>query len=49
MPSDEEIRLLCARVVNARGKDFEKAIAELQSAIEARLTTGDEPKPGDTT
>lgn len=49
MPSDEEIRLLCARVVNAQGKDFDEAIAELQSAIEARLKNGDEPKPGDTT
>lgn len=48
MPSDEEIRLLCARVVNARGMDFDKAIAELQSAIEARLTNGDDAKPGET-
>jgi Flp pilus assembly protein TadD len=44
MPSDEEIRSLCARVLNARGKEFDAAIADLQSAIEQRLTERDEPE-----
>jgi Flp pilus assembly protein TadD len=44
MPSDEEIRSLCARVVNARGKEFDAAIADLQAAIEQRLTERDDPK-----
>ncbi|HLW54064.1 MAG TPA: hypothetical protein VKW06_14600 [Candidatus Angelobacter sp.] len=38
MATDEEIRLLCARVVKASGKEFDAAIAELLSAIEKRLS-----------
>jgi hypothetical protein len=37
MPTDEEIRDLCARVVAADGTEFERAIRELQSAIRYRL------------
>lgn len=47
MPSDEEIRSLCARVVKAQGKDFDTAIADLQSAIEARLAAGEDPDSGE--
>lgn len=43
MPSDEEIRALCARVVKAEGHELDAAIEDLQSAIEQRLTGKDEP------
>lgn len=47
MASDEEIRALCARVVKARGQEFDAAISDLQSAIEQRLTEGKEPPTDD--
>jgi hypothetical protein len=37
MPTDDEIRELCAQVVSASGVEFETAIRELQSAIRHRL------------
>lgn len=37
MPSDDEIRELCARALTAQGKEFEVAIRDLQSAIRYRL------------
>ena len=37
MPSDDEIRELCARALTAQGKEFEVAISDLQSAIRYRL------------
>ena len=42
MASEEEIRALCARVVKAQGREFEDAISELQAALEARFSRGDE-------
>lgn len=37
VPTDEQIRELCARVLGAGEGDFESAIRELQSAIRYRL------------
>lgn len=37
MPTDEQIRELCARVLGANEGDFESAIRDLQSAIRYRL------------
>lgn len=37
MPTDEQIRELCARVLGSSGAEFERAIRELQSAIRYRL------------
>ena len=38
MPTDEEIRALCARVVAAQGsKEFDDAVTDLQLAIELHL------------
>lgn len=37
MPTDEQIRDLCARVLGASRSEFESAIRELQSAIRHRL------------
>lgn len=37
VPTDEQIRELCARVLGAGEGDFEHAIRELQSAIRYRL------------
>jgi hypothetical protein len=37
MPTDDQIRELCARVLNAPDCDFETAIRDLQSAIRYRL------------
>ncbi|HLW55621.1 MAG TPA: hypothetical protein VKW06_22525 [Candidatus Angelobacter sp.] len=37
MPTDDQIRELCAQVVSATGADFETAIRDLQSAIRYRL------------
>jgi hypothetical protein len=37
MPSDEQIRELCARVIGAADSEFDGAIRDLQSAIRHRL------------
>lgn len=37
MPSDEEIRELCARALTTHNGEFESAIRELQSALRLRL------------
>lgn len=46
MIADERIRELCARVVKSRDGEFQKALLELQEAIESRLNS-DQPKDGD--
>jgi hypothetical protein len=37
MPTDEQIRELCARVIGAADSEFDGAIRDLQSAIRHRL------------
>jgi hypothetical protein len=37
MPSDEQIRELCARVIGAADSEFDGAIRDLQSALRHRL------------
>lgn len=37
MPTDDEIRELCSRLLSAKGLDFESVIHELQSAIHGRF------------
>jgi hypothetical protein len=37
MPTDEQIREMCARVLTTTGAGFESSIRELQSAIRQRL------------
>jgi len=42
MPTDEEIRALCARVVAAQGgKEFDDAVSNLQLAIEQHMADQD--------
>lgn len=37
MPTDQEIRELCARALTSHNGEFETAIRELQSALRVRL------------
>jgi 2-oxo-4-hydroxy-4-carboxy--5-ureidoimidazoline (OHCU) decarboxylase len=37
MPTDDQIKELCSRVLTAKDAEFETAIRELQSAIRYRL------------
>lgn len=46
MITDERIRELCAHVVKSRDGEFQKALLELQEAIESRLNSGPQ-KDGD--
>lgn len=39
MITDDRIREICARVVKSRDGEFQKALAELQEAIESRLNS----------
>lgn len=37
MPTDDQIRQLCSRVLTTSGAEFESTISDLQSAIRQRL------------
>lgn len=37
MPTDDQIRELCARALTTHGSEFEAAIRELQSALRTRM------------